>query len=136
MSSAVNGGVQIHYEIEGNGIPLVLQHGFSQSLGDWYQAGSVDALKFDYQLILVDARGHGEESDKPYNGTSYGLSSFVGDVVTVLDALGIERAPLLGLLDGRLDPDSAWPWRRVSPTPWTCNWRAARLRACAGGRSS
>jgi pimeloyl-ACP methyl ester carboxylesterase len=95
MSSAVNGRVRIHYEVEGNGMPLVLQHGFSQSLGDWYQAGYVDALKFDYQLILVDARGHGE-SDKLYNGTSYGLSSFVGDVVAVLDALGIERAHYWG----------------------------------------
>ena len=36
MSYAVNDGVRIHYEIVGSGPPLVLQHGFTQSIEDWH----------------------------------------------------------------------------------------------------
>ena len=32
--------------------------------------GYVDALKANYQLIMVDARGHGK-SDKPYDPAAY-----------------------------------------------------------------
>lgn len=48
-------GVSIHYELEGAGAPLVLQHGFTDSLQTWYDLGYVNVLKSDYQLILVDA---------------------------------------------------------------------------------
>jgi len=40
----------------------VLQHGFTESLADWYEAGYVQALRPDYRLILIDARGHGVDS--------------------------------------------------------------------------
>src|SRR5580658_6146630 len=36
---ADNQGVRVHYQIEGNGPPLVLQHGFMQSIDDWFEAG-------------------------------------------------------------------------------------------------
>ena len=35
MPYADNQGVRIHYEMEGEGPPLVLQHGFSGSLEGW-----------------------------------------------------------------------------------------------------
>jgi pimeloyl-ACP methyl ester carboxylesterase len=44
---------------------LVLQHGFTDSLETWYDLGYVEALKPQYRLILIDARGHGA-SDKPH----------------------------------------------------------------------
>ena len=94
-SYAVNNGVRIHYEIVGSGPPLILQHGFTQSAKDWYRAGYVDALKPHYQLILVDARGHGE-SDKPHDAAAYTLSSRVNDIVAVMDSVGILRADYWG----------------------------------------
>lgn len=66
MSSVLNEGVRIHYEVEGSGPTLILQHGFTQKLQGWQLAGYLDALKRTYRLILVDARGHGE-SDKPHD---------------------------------------------------------------------
>ena len=63
---------------------LVLQHGFSESVVDWYEAGYVDALRSDYRLILIDARGHGA-SDKPHDPGAYELERRVADVVAVLD---------------------------------------------------
>jgi len=95
MSYAINKGVRIHHEIVGNGPPLILQHGFTQSIKDWHRAGYVEALKPHYQLILVDARGHGE-SDKPHDAAAYTLSSRVNDIVAVMDSIGILRASYWG----------------------------------------
>jgi pimeloyl-ACP methyl ester carboxylesterase len=95
LSYAVNDGVRIHYEIVGSGPPLILQHGFTQSAKDWYRAGYVDALKPHYQLILVDARGHGE-SDKPHDAAAYTLSNRVNDIVAVMNSIGILRADYWG----------------------------------------
>lgn len=36
-----NSGVNIHYHVEGDGPPLVLQHGFSSSIRNWYANGYV-----------------------------------------------------------------------------------------------
>jgi hypothetical protein len=41
MPYAVNGGVRIHYEVEGEGPALVLQIGFTESLIDWYETGYI-----------------------------------------------------------------------------------------------
>ena len=95
MPYADNHGVTIHYRIEGVGHPLVLQHGFTESVEDWYECGYVDALKRDYLLILVDARGHGK-SDKPHEPTAYALDIRVADVVAVLNAVGVEKAHFWG----------------------------------------
>jgi pimeloyl-ACP methyl ester carboxylesterase len=90
-----NQGVRIHYQVDGAGLPLVLQHGFTQSLEDWYECGYVDALKTDYRLILIDARGHGG-SDKPHDPSAYPLENRVSDVVAVLDALEVAKAHFWG----------------------------------------
>src|SRR2546428_8812553 len=91
-----NQNVRIHYQIEGElGPPLVLQHGFSNSLETWYYAGYVQALQHDYQLILIDARGHGA-SDKPHDPEAYVLQSRAGDIVAVLDHLHITHAYFFG----------------------------------------
>jgi pimeloyl-ACP methyl ester carboxylesterase len=91
MPYADNGGVRIHYQVEGEGPALVLRHGFTESIVDWYETGYVDALRPDYRLILIDARGHGA-SDKPHDPDAYALNRRVSDVVAVLDALDIATA--------------------------------------------
>jgi pimeloyl-ACP methyl ester carboxylesterase len=95
MPYADNQGVRIHYRVEGNGPPLVLQHGFTQSAEDWYDRGYIAGLKTDYRLILVDSRGHGA-SDKPHDPAAYVLEKRAADVVAVLDALGLIKAHFWG----------------------------------------
>jgi pimeloyl-ACP methyl ester carboxylesterase len=95
MPYATNQGIRIHYQVEGEGPPLVFQHGFSSNLESWYDAGYVHALQHDYQLILIDARGHGA-SDKPHDPEAYTLQRRVGDIVTVLDHLHIAKAHFFG----------------------------------------
>jgi pimeloyl-ACP methyl ester carboxylesterase len=55
----------------------------------------VDALKTAYQLILIDARGHGA-SDKPHDPNAYGLQWMVNDVLAVLDHLQLPQANFWG----------------------------------------
>jgi pimeloyl-ACP methyl ester carboxylesterase len=105
-------GVRIHYEVEGSGPPLVLQHGFTDSVETWYERGYVDALKYAYRVILIDARGH-HLSDKPHDEAAYAEELFAADVVAVMDALSVERAHywgysmggLIGFALGRDAPD-------------------------------
>src|SRR5215475_3637443 len=87
MPYAKNGNIRIHYEVEGHGPTLVLQHGFTHSLKRWYLHGYVESLRNDYELVLIDARGHGG-SDKPHDPSAYTLAQRAGDVVAVLDDLG------------------------------------------------
>jgi pimeloyl-ACP methyl ester carboxylesterase len=102
MPYSVNQGVRIHYQIEGDGQPLVLQHGFTDSLESWYELGYVEGLKADYRLILIDARGHGA-SDKPHEADAYERERNVADITTVLDDLEIPRAHYFGYsMGGRI----------------------------------
>ena len=91
MPYADNEGIRIHFETEGQGPPLVLLHGFSGSLLDWVEFGYVDALRDDYSLILMDARGHGG-SEKPHQPEDYSAERMATDLTAVLDALDIDKA--------------------------------------------
>jgi len=95
MPYADNQGFHIHYEVEGEGPSLVVHHGFGAWLETWYDLGYVDALKDNYRLVLLDARGHGT-SDKPHDREAYTLALRVADVVAVLDDLDLSQAHYLG----------------------------------------
>ncbi len=101
MPDVVNQGVRIHYEVEGDGPPLVLQHGFHTSLQMWRESGYVEALKNDYRLILLDARGRGA-SAKPHDPKAYGMRLIVRDITAVMDHLNIGRAHYFGYSMGGL----------------------------------
>lgn len=90
-----NNGVKIYYEVKGDGVPLVLAHGFSMSHIDWIENGYVTTLVKNYQVILVDGRGHGK-SDKPHKPNAYKTHHLSADHVAVLDHLGIESAHFIG----------------------------------------
>jgi pimeloyl-ACP methyl ester carboxylesterase len=95
MPYAKNEGVQIHYQIEGEGVPVVLHHWSFGTLDDWYDYGYVDDLKGDYRLVCLDARGYGK-SDKPHDPAAYRLERRVSDITAILDDLGIGRAHFYG----------------------------------------
>ena len=95
MPVANNQGVRIHYETVGRGPALVLHHGTFGSGASWVDFGYVDALKEDHQLILLDARGHGE-SDKPHDSAAYDVAHRTSDVEAVLDDLSIRKADYFG----------------------------------------
>ncbi len=87
-------GVNIYYEVHGEGPPLLLTHGYSSTSAMWQ--GQVDALAREYKLILWDMRGHGR-SDYPDDPRAYSEALTVGDIAAILDAVGAERAIIGGL---------------------------------------
>jgi pimeloyl-ACP methyl ester carboxylesterase len=90
MPFAQNQHLNLYYEIEGSGPPIVLAHGLTGSIDYWHSYGYVTALREQYTVILFDARGHGR-SDKPHEPAAYDHQLMVSDILAVVDAVGIGR---------------------------------------------
>jgi pimeloyl-ACP methyl ester carboxylesterase len=90
-----NNGVKIYYEVEGEGLPLVLAYALMGSINGWRRNGYVDALKTDYKLVLFDTRGRGH-TDRPHEASAYGYNLLASDVLSILDDLGITKAHYFG----------------------------------------
>lgn len=88
-------GARIAYDLVGEGAPLLLLHGSLTSSEWWWTLGYVDELRVAHQLILVDARGHGQ-SDKPTTMERYAMDLLVGDVIAVLDDCEVPDAAYFG----------------------------------------
>ena len=87
-------GVGIEVEVSGEGRPVVLLHGFPDSGRLW--RNQVPALvDAGFQTIVPDLRGYGN-SDKPEEVDAYALPFLAGDVLAVLDQMGVERAHVVG----------------------------------------
>ncbi len=86
-------GLRLHYLDHGEGRPIVLVHGLL-----WSSRMFVRLRRelSDHRVILLNVRGHGE-SDRPTDPTAYSWEKFAGDVIALLDHLGIERAIVGGL---------------------------------------
>jgi pimeloyl-ACP methyl ester carboxylesterase len=87
-------GVNIHYEVHGEGPPVLLSHGYSATCRMW--DGQIAALKDRYKVIVWDMRGHGE-SDYPGEPKAYSEELTVADMAAVLHAAGAARAVIAGL---------------------------------------
>lgn len=88
-------GIQIYYEVEGQGPPIVLAHGATGNTTFWRDYGYVKRLRDRFTVILFDARAHGR-SDKPHEPRAYHYQNMVNDVIRVLDALGIDQTHYWG----------------------------------------
>ncbi|MFF5721315.1 alpha/beta fold hydrolase [Streptomyces buecherae] len=110
-------GTRIAYQLEGEGVPLVLLAGQANS-HRWWEAVRADFHPVRSTLTL-DYRGTGD-SDKP--DTPHSTELFAQDVVAVLDDLGIERADVYGTsMGGRVAQQlAARHPRRVSALVLGC----------------
>lgn len=95
MSVARVRGIELAYEVSGEGSPIVLLHGFPFNRTLWReQAG---ALSKHYRVITVDLRGHGETTATRDPAT---MEEMAEDVAALLGELGIARVVLGGLSMG------------------------------------
>jgi pimeloyl-ACP methyl ester carboxylesterase len=90
-------GININYEDEGNGAPILLIHGFSSSLKSWDE--QMPALLGKYRVVRYDCRGHGK-SESPTQPAAYSQEILVQEALGLLDELGIESACVCGLSMG------------------------------------
>lgn len=95
MPFASNRGQRIHYTLEGTGPLVVLQHGLLLDGGSWRKTTIAAALAKCYRVACIDSLGHGR-SDKPGDATFYDQAQRAADIVAVLDAIGTERAHVVG----------------------------------------
>jgi len=97
MPSFHNGEVEIAYLDEGEGDPILLVHGFASTKNvNWVYPTWVSELKKSgRRVIALDNRGHGA-SAKLYDAGEYDVATMAGDVVALMDHLGIERADVMG----------------------------------------
>jgi pimeloyl-ACP methyl ester carboxylesterase len=85
-------GLRIYYtRTRGDKPPLVLAHGFSDDGLCWTPI--TEQLAADYDVIMVDARGHGR-SEGPEQG--YGLTDLAIDLAGVITGLGLHKPAVLG----------------------------------------
>jgi pimeloyl-ACP methyl ester carboxylesterase len=89
-------GINLYYETEGVGEPLLLLHGGWGCHGDWVYAGREQFLG-EYKLIAPDARGHGR-STNPQKTINHRQNAL--DALALLDHLGVERCRAIGLSMG------------------------------------
>lgn len=87
-------GVNLLYEIYGEGPAILLSHGYSATSQMW--RGQIDALSRRHRLIVWDMRGHGR-SDYPQEVSAYSEEATVADMTALLDAAGADRAIVGGL---------------------------------------
>jgi pimeloyl-ACP methyl ester carboxylesterase len=87
-------GVTLDVQVEGDGQPVVLIHGFPDSKRLWSKVvpGLLDA---GFQVIVPDMRGYGASS-KPPEADAYSIPMLAIDIVGILDHLELERAHVVG----------------------------------------
>ena len=111
-------GIRIHLAEAGSGPVVLLCHGFPELWYSWRH--QLKALaEAGYRAVAPDMRGYGQ-TGQPEQIDQYTLFHLVGDMVGVLDALGVAEAVVVG-----------HDWG--APVAWHCALlRPDRFRAVAG----
>ena len=90
-------GVKLYTEETGSGTPIVFVHEFAGDFRSWEP--QVRHFSRRYRCITYNARGY-PPSDVPEDASRYSQARARDDIRCVLDALGIERAHIVGLSMG------------------------------------
>jgi len=88
-------GIRTAYLDEGSGRPVVLLHGSGPGVtaaANWER--TVRGLADAHRVLAPEMVGYGD-TERPA-GITYGISTWIEHVVSFLDALGLERADIVG----------------------------------------
>ncbi|MCD6033848.1 MAG: alpha/beta hydrolase [Thermomicrobiales bacterium] len=89
-------GIDIYYEVYGEGKPVLLLHGGLANGDHWVNV--IPALTdAGYQAIVMDSRGHGRSS---FDETAISYEVMASDVLGLMDHLEIDTADIVGWSDG------------------------------------
>ncbi len=91
--------VRLSYFVEGEGPPITLLHGFTQSGRSWREV--ISKMPAGWKWIVPDLRGHGETQTR--QGSPCSMDACMEDLLALWDNLGVERTHLAGYsMGGRL----------------------------------
>jgi len=86
----------LYYETYGEGEPLLLLHGNSGSIRDFYQ--QIPELSKYFKVIAVDTRAQGKSIDNTQKDFTYKI--FADDMKALVDHLGLKKVNIVGWSDG------------------------------------
>jgi pimeloyl-ACP methyl ester carboxylesterase len=89
---AMVGDLDVAYRVQGQGAPLILIMGFGGTMDIWDPI-LLQALAADYRVVTFDNRGMGGTTGPP---AEFSIEQLADDTAGLMDALGIERAHVLG----------------------------------------
>ena len=99
MPSVLANSLDVGYEVQGAGPPLIMLHGATSSGREDF-AAQVPLFSRAFQVFLPDARGHATTRWDPAAGWSY--AALVDDVAAFADAVGLATFHLLGFSMGAM----------------------------------
>jgi pimeloyl-ACP methyl ester carboxylesterase len=87
-------GIRLHVAEQGEGPLVILCHGFPECWYSWRH--QLPALaKAGFRAVAPDLRGYGR-SDRPEGLEKYTILDNIGDIVGLVDALGVKQAVIAG----------------------------------------
>lgn len=89
-------GINMYYEIYGEGRPLIFLHGNGGSIRS--SRAKIDYFKKYFKVIAIDSRGHGKSIDSTTKVLTY--VQMANDINVLLDSLHIDSAYVSGQSDG------------------------------------
>lgn len=95
MAEIEANGVRFHYEISGEGPPLVFVHGMCGRGAVW--AGQVERLSDEFTCVTYDRRGHGSSTD---GDLAHSVPLHGDDFAALVNALGLPPAIYVGSSGG------------------------------------
>ncbi|HWO80811.1 alpha/beta hydrolase, partial [Gaiella sp.] len=85
-------GIPVHFEVVGEGArPLVFVHGWSCDRTYWSE--QIEHFARSHEVVAIDLAGHGESSG---GRRAWTMPAFGGDVVAVIEKLGLADVVLIG----------------------------------------
>jgi pimeloyl-ACP methyl ester carboxylesterase len=115
-------GTRLYYEEAGAGTPIVFVHEFGGDYRTWEP--QMRHFSRAHRCVTFSARGY-PPSDIPNDPARYGQDIARGDVVSIMDALGLARAHVVGHSMGSytaLHVGINHPERCISVTAAGCGW--------------
>lgn len=92
MGKVTANGITLHYQQKGEGDDIILVHGITSCIAQWYMKIFPELAK-NYRVTIYDLRGHGL-SEVTQSG--YDSETMARDLLALMDHLGIEKAHLVG----------------------------------------
>ncbi|MFD2936923.1 alpha/beta fold hydrolase [Spirosoma flavum] len=95
-------GTKIHYDVLGEGKPVVLLHGFISNSESWKRTPVRQALAdAGFKVVMLDLRGNGQ-SDKPHTAEAYRDNAELKDVMALMKHLGLTNYDVVGYSRGAI----------------------------------